>query len=91
VIREASVVGFMPSNSAAPPGPKILPPVCFNAAAMLSRSCRFSSLRVSKAGVVAAVTQRRDFNRDNAQAIEKVLAEAAGIDLFLQVAIWSQR
>ena len=33
-MREASVVGFMPSNSAAPPGPKILPPVCFSAAAM---------------------------------------------------------
>ena len=29
LIREANVVGFMPSNSAAPPGPKILPPVSF--------------------------------------------------------------
>jgi hypothetical protein len=50
VIREANVVGFMASNSAAPPRPKILPPVCFSASAMVSRSWRFISLRVSKAG-----------------------------------------
>ena len=41
-IREASVVGFMPSNSAAPFRPKILPPLRCRAAPMLSRSCRFS-------------------------------------------------
>jgi hypothetical protein len=34
VMREARVVGFMPSNSAAPPGPNTLPPVCFSAVAM---------------------------------------------------------
>lgn len=38
LMREASVVGFMLSNLAAPPGPKILPPLCFSAAVMLSRS-----------------------------------------------------
>ena len=38
VMREARVVGFMPSNSAAWPGPKTLPPVCLSAVAMLSRS-----------------------------------------------------
>ena len=37
--------------------------------------------------VLAAFAQWRDFNRKDAQAIEKVLAEPAGIDLFLQVAI----
>jgi uncharacterized protein DUF417 len=30
-MRDAKVVGFMPSNSAAPPGPKSLPFGCFNA------------------------------------------------------------
>ena len=49
-MREAKVVGFIPSNAAAPPGPKILPPDCFRAAAMPSRSWRFISLRVISAG-----------------------------------------
>jgi hypothetical protein len=37
-MRDASVVGFMPSSSAAPRGPETLPFVCFRAAAMASRS-----------------------------------------------------
>ena len=37
--------------------------------------------------IVAAFAQRREFNREDAQAIVKVLAEAASIDLLLQVAI----
>src|SRR6516225_5457487 len=37
--------------------------------------------------VLAAFAQRRELNREDAQAIEKVLAEPAGVDLFLQVAI----
>ena len=57
-MREASVVGFMPSNSAAPPGPKILPPVCFSAVAMPSRSWRFNSSRVSRAGFETDVSRR---------------------------------
>lgn len=52
LMREASVVGFMPSNSAAPSAPKSFPPHCFKAAAMLSRSWRLSSSQVrSLAGV----------------------------------------
>jgi len=31
LILDASVVGFMLSSSAAPPAPKIFPPLCFNA------------------------------------------------------------
>lgn len=38
LMREARVVGLIPSNSAAPSTPKILPPVCCRAAMMLSRS-----------------------------------------------------
>ena len=34
VMREASVVGFMPNSSAAPCRPKTFPPVCSNAAAI---------------------------------------------------------
>src|SRR5258708_25636485 len=37
--------------------------------------------------ILAAFTQGRDLNRENAQAIEKVLPEAASIDFLLQVAI----
>ena len=37
--------------------------------------------------VFAPFAQRRDFDREDAQAIEKVPAETARIDLFLQVAI----
>ncbi len=44
--REARVVGFISSNSAAPPGPKTLPPLFLSAAVMLSRSWRFQSSRV---------------------------------------------
>ncbi len=47
-MREASVVGLMPSSSAAPPTPKTFPPACSRAAAMLSRSWRFNSSRVNK-------------------------------------------
>ena len=43
LIREAKVVGFMPSNSAAPRRPEILPFAWARAATMLSRSRRFSS------------------------------------------------
>ena len=43
LIREANVVGFMPSNSAAPRGPEILPLARAKAAMMLSRSRRLSS------------------------------------------------
>ena len=39
------------------------------------------------ADVLAAFAQRRELNREDAQAIEKVLAEPASVDLFLQVAI----
>src|SRR2546425_135049 len=46
LIREASVVGLISSNSAAPPGPKTLPPLFLSAAVMLSRSWRFQSSRV---------------------------------------------
>lgn len=37
--------------------------------------------------IVAAFAQRREFYRENAQAIVKILAEAGGIDLLLQVPI----
>ena len=37
--------------------------------------------------IAAAFTQRRDFNRENTQAIEKVLPEMASVDVLLQVAI----
>lgn len=36
-MRDASVVGFIPSSSAAPSGPKIFPPVCCSAAMRLLR------------------------------------------------------
>ena len=49
-MREVSVVGFIPSRSAAPFGPKTLPSACLSAWIMLSRSSRFSSSRVSKGG-----------------------------------------
>jgi len=169
-MREARVVGFMLSNSAAPPGPKTLPPVCFSAggdafsfltlqfvARQQSRFChrrregarsvdglrlgQFKTQQTSlreddsafdgvlqfahiarpvvgselahrgfrnsrwgtthapgalhhemggeRRDVLAAFAQWRDFNRKDAQAIEKVLAEPAGIDLFLQVATGS--
>ena len=42
-IREARVVGLMPSNSAAPPRPETFHSVCFKAATMLSRSIRSRS------------------------------------------------
>jgi hypothetical protein len=35
----------------------------------------------------AALTQRREFNREEAQSIKKVLAKSTRIYLFLQVAI----
>ena len=38
LIREASVVGFIPSSPAAPSSPKTLPRVCSSARRMLSRS-----------------------------------------------------
>ena len=41
LIRDASVVGLIPSSSAAPPGPETLPLVALSAARMLSASiCR---------------------------------------------------
>src|SRR5882724_10023237 len=46
LIREARVVGFISSNSAAPPGPKTLPPLFLSAEVMLSRSWRFQASRV---------------------------------------------
>ena len=48
-IREAKVDGFIPSNSAAPPGPETFPFVCFKALIMASRSWRFSWSRVRTA------------------------------------------
>src|SRR5438128_4840464 len=51
LIREASVVGLISSNSAAPPGPKTLPPLFLSAEVMLSRSWRFQSSRVRTAAV----------------------------------------
>jgi hypothetical protein len=50
LMRDARVVGFVPSNSAAPSGPKIFPFACSNAAAMLSRSWRRMSSRVISFG-----------------------------------------
>src|ERR1700680_5100115 len=52
-MRDAKVDGFMPSNSAAPPGPETLPLVCFRAFIIVSRSCRFNSFRVRSAGSAA--------------------------------------
>jgi len=49
-MREASVVGFLPSKAAAPLEPKIFLPVWARAAARLSRSRAFNSVRVSKVG-----------------------------------------
>ena len=50
-MRDARVDGFMPSISAAPPGPETFPFVCFKALIMVSRSCRFNSSRVDSASV----------------------------------------
>jgi hypothetical protein len=47
-MREARVVGFMFNRSAAPPGPNSLPPLCFSAASMLSRSRSFQPSRVRR-------------------------------------------
>ena len=52
-MRDAKVDGFMPSNSAAPPGPETFPLVCFRAFMMVSRSCRFNSSRVRSAASAA--------------------------------------
>ncbi len=46
-MRDASVVGFMPSKTAAPSEPKILPFVSRKACEMFSRSWRFRSSRVA--------------------------------------------
>ena len=54
-MREANVVGFMPSNSAVPPGPETFPLVCFKAFIMGSRSCPFNSSRVGSAPFVIGV------------------------------------
>src|SRR5258708_19608961 len=50
LIRDAKVVGFIPSNSAAPRGPEILPFVWAKAERILSRSRRFSSESVKLVG-----------------------------------------
>ncbi len=52
-MREAKVDGFIPSNSAAPPGPETFPFVCFKALMMASRSWRFSWSRVRSAALAA--------------------------------------
>src|SRR6266478_3594428 len=54
-MREAKVDGFIPSNSAAPPGPETLPLVCFRAFIIVSRSCRFNSSRVRSAASAAGL------------------------------------
>ena len=53
LMREMTVVGFMPSRAAAPVGPKTFPPVCASATFRFSRSRRLSSPLVRTAGVSA--------------------------------------
>lgn len=50
LMRDASVVGFMPSNAAAPSAPKIFPLVKPSAWTMLSRSWRLRSSLVAGLG-----------------------------------------
>ena len=57
-MRDAKVEGFMPSNSAAPPGPETFPLVCFRAFMMVSRSWRFNSSRVRSAAAAVRLLHR---------------------------------
>jgi hypothetical protein len=59
LIRDVKVVGFMPSNSAAPRGPEILPFAWARAAMMLSRSRRFRSDPVRIIGSAPRVEERK--------------------------------
>ncbi len=52
LMRDASVVGFMPNKTAAPSGPKILPFVSRKACMMFSCSCRLQSCRVATCDAV---------------------------------------
>ena len=56
LMRDASVVGFIPSSTAAPRGPKMRPDVCVNALAMVSRSSARRSSRVTIGGRAGAVS-----------------------------------
>jgi hypothetical protein len=48
-MRDDKIEGLMQSDSAAPPGPKTFPLVCFRALIMVSHSCCFNSSRVRSA------------------------------------------
>src|SRR5262249_45025087 len=89
LMREASVVGFMPNKSAAPRDPKELPHI---AGPIVRGELAYRGLRHSRRGTThsprallqemggerrdigAALAQRRDLNREDAQSIKKGLA-----------------